>query len=131
MKNIVIILLSCLLVSCGRDTYQDFVIRNKTGHNVEIVGFVRRFPPELWRSDTIIILAQDSFLVERVNGEMSDNRTFYSIDPVDSVRVIFDIEKLLVLTCEGDEESCHPLVSSYFSECTITNDDYDIAIAIE
>jgi len=108
MKKIfyLIILLSVLTQSCVDQASDDIVytIFNQTDKNVKVLGFIRDFdnPENSTRATPINIAPNMSFKVTRINGLDDDTgKGFYSFYGVDSVRVIFNNEKVQVLTSEN------------------------------
>lgn len=107
MKHLIYIVLVLLLSSCVdmQVKYYDYVIYNQTDKMVKVLGFKTHSLSEVLDSaiaaDPILISPNGKFEITRENG-MSSNVTmrFYSIRGVDSVRVIFNEEKVLI--CADD-----------------------------
>lgn len=131
IKNIILLVISLIFIGCPLPDQEyskiDFILFNQTDKNVKVLGFVQRAPD--FPADPINIQPNDLYKVTRITG--LDNNTvmsFYSIKNggVDSVRVIFNNEKVKVYTrtppdncniCDGDENY------QYF----ITEEDYESA----
>lgn len=84
----------------------DFTMFNRTDKTVKVLGFVRDFdnPEKSTKAKPIAINPNSQFKVTRVTGiEGNTHMRFYSLSNggVDSVRVIFNNEKVLAVTLEG------------------------------
>ena len=88
--------------SCGGD-YQDYIITNASDCQVVVKGF-RMLTGDV--ADPIVIAPGEQYVVQRYYGEGSDERHFYSIGLIDSVRVEFNGEKLLVAKCKEGATNC-------------------------
>jgi hypothetical protein len=134
MKHFFLILIFCGFYSCGDDPTQTHTLKNETDFSLEIQSFSHRGTV----NNTFIVsaeiinlepLGQISF--KRSSGEDFDNRNWFSEDSIDSVRIVFNDEKLLILECElSNPYSCHSIFQSN-DTASITNNDYEEAILIE
>ena len=132
-----IILLTCLMLgSCGEEPFDIYVLRNETSHVLNIKAFSSRNyldgTVNILKAEEINIDPLSEYNVKRTTGEYFDNRDYFSEDLIDSIRIIFDAEKLLILTCKFVEydESCHPIFRGDI-EFSITEEDYENAVPIE
>ncbi|MGB1448387.1 MAG: hypothetical protein ACPG8F_00965 [Flavobacteriaceae bacterium] len=135
MKKIIVILL--LIYSCVDQSPPKtlFTLTNDTEYEVKIESFARNRDGATIlngsiKGDDIIINPYGSFMIERV---WRDNRTFYSIRNVDSIRLIFNTSKLKIFTCEDwpNFDSCSTIFranSSY--KHIISQDDLNDAIPL-
>ena len=132
MTKFFVLLLFLVITSCGllmTGSIVTYELVNETPYQLHIQGFSHRV--KIVQSDTIIMEPNSSLLFDRESGEGSDDRTFFSVASVDSVRIVFDSEKLLVLTCDDlTDYYCHEIIKGNFY-VTITEDDYNQAVPIE
>ena len=108
----------------------EYTIFNETPVQVSVLGFVRDYenPENSLKADPIVIEGDDKFSVTRVTGIENDTGfAYYSIQSVDSVRVIFNNERVKFyggmfsencLICSGNENHQH----------IITEEDYNSAV---
>lgn len=106
MKLFTYLFITLTLSSCVDQASDDieFTLFNKTDKTVKVLGFDRdvNTPANSEMANPIIIEPNSNFKVIRVTGIDSDTGfRFYSIQGVDSVRVIFNNEKVLALTLES------------------------------
>lgn len=81
----------------------EFKLFNQTDKAVKVLGFNSQLNSNINKANPINIEPNSSFKVTRISG-FDDNvsMSFYSLrGGVDSVRVVFDSEKVLILTLEG------------------------------
>ncbi len=108
----------------------DYTIFNQTDKNVKVLGFTKQLDINNTngKAEPININPNSNYKVTRVTGIDNDTgKRFYSIYGVDSVRVVFNDERVIVYggtkgncnICEGDENHQH----------FITEDDYKSAEA--
>ncbi len=105
-----------------------YILRNKTSHVISIDSYSTRLGKDNVLASKQIILPPNEFHEQKsVNGE-----TYFSETSIDSVRISFNDEKLLVLTCKDlrNTESCHPIFNGDI-EFSITEEDYKKAVPIE
>ncbi|MUP37838.1 hypothetical protein [Labilibaculum euxinus] len=134
MKYIFLILFSCGFYSCGDSPTVTYKLHNETIYQVKISGFSNRTDinnkPFYKEAEVIFIEPFLSYEVTWDTGEGLNTRTYFSIPEIDSVRVVFNDEKLLVLKCDlSDTRSCHAIFQPF--EASITQEDYESAIPIE
>lgn len=134
MKTKVVILL--LIYSCvdQNPPITIYTLTNNTEYQIRIESFARNresdvITNESIRGDDIIIHPFGNVMNERV---FRDNRTFYSIRNVDSVRLIFNDLKLKTYTCEDwpNFNSCSTIFkgdSDKGFEHIITQEDFNAA----
>ena len=111
----------------------EYTIFNETPVQVSVLGFVRDYenPENGLKADPIIIQADDKFSVTRITGIDSDTHMrFYSLKEggVDSVRVVFNNEKVQVFG-GIDDDTPHDIFTGGDDRKTyITQEDYESAI---
>ena len=127
MKSFIIIFFGVALIGC-RSHYVTYKLINGTPYDLEIEGFSSQ---QNVHSDIISIAPNSIQEFSRLGGETTDPRTFFSIDGVDSVKIIFDAKKVLIQTCHdfNNYTNCPSIFTS--TEATITDDDYNNAVPIE
>ncbi|MBI9015620.1 MAG: hypothetical protein JEZ08_25600 [Clostridiales bacterium] len=134
MKYILYFLAICGFYSCGDDPTQTYTLTNETDYSVDIHGFSHRGVEGnefIVSAEIIKLKSLESISFERNSGEMFDNRTWFSEDAIDSVRIFFNNEKLLVIECDlGSTNSCHSIFQSK-NTASITLEDYDRAELID
>ena len=140
MKQNIYLFIILALNTCvdqGSDDIE-FTLFNQTNKNVEILGFDRDFdnPENSERATPINIAPNSSFKVTRTTG-MGDNVSmyFYSLrNGVDSVRVIFNNEKVIVYgrttgnpcyICTGDENYQHFITEQDYESAADCNGNCD------
>ncbi|WP_167604672.1 hypothetical protein [Maribellus sediminis] len=123
-KIIIYFLLMLPLYSCWYTNQPTitYTLVNDTDFDVSLVGYRNRGTSV---SDSIFLSPNSRLEFERQMGEDSDSRSFFSIASVDSVRIVFDSKKLLVLT-----DSAHALLLEE-RIVKITQEDYNNAVPIE
>ncbi len=135
MRNIIIIIVILLISSCGKGSFSTYELINETGYGLVIEGYSHR------GVDSDIILAAEKLFLEenstisfqRAKGEVTDQRTIFSISSIDSVRIIFDYNKLLVLSCPKERitaRDCHSIYNQNYFVAKITEEDYNNAVNI-
>ena len=102
MRNsfLLFVLMACM--SCG-GYIEEYTIFNDSDCNLVVKGY-DRFREQT--ADPIEIGAGKYYMVERHRGESSDNRSFFSINYVDSVRLEFNSEKVLLFVCDVEPRDC-------------------------
>jgi len=134
MKIFFLILLSCGFYSCGDDPTRTHTLINETGFPLEIHGFSHRGTETnkfIKSAEVINLGALEHICFERSSGEDFDNRTWFSEDGIDSIRIVFNDVKLLVMGCDlSDTYSCHSIFQSN-DTASITQDDYEKALSTE
>jgi hypothetical protein len=108
MKKFIYLFVTLVLSSCVDQASSniEFTLFNQTAKSVKLLGFIRDFdnPENSVKADPINIESNSNFKVTRISGIDNDTHmSFYSLKNggVDSVRVIFNDEKVLVLTLES------------------------------
>jgi len=106
MKNkfLTLVLISIVLNSCVDQGGSEIIYTmfNKTNKTVKVLGFDKSVIGSNGIAEPIIIEPDSNFSVTKVTGfENTSSQRFYSIQGVDSARVIFNNEKVLVLTLES------------------------------
>ncbi len=132
MRKIFYLCIGLALNSCVDQASDNvvFTIFNKTDKTVKVLGFDRQLDVNTnGKAEPIVIQPNSKFKVTRVTGIDDDlGNAFYSIQGVDSVRVIFNNERVKIFDglidipctiCFGDENYQH----------FITEDDYKSAEA--
>lgn len=128
---VVITLLMQACVDQGSDDI-DYRIFNQTNKNVKVLGFNKQLAPNTnGIADAINIAPNSIFKVTRITG-FDDNtgKVYYSFIGVDSVRVIFNNEKVKVYTRESVRNTPDASVLDGDSDHNhfITEEDYNSAI---
>jgi hypothetical protein len=133
MKCLFFILIICGFYSCGDDPTQTHTLINETELPLKIHGFSHRGTETnqfIKNAEIINLEALEHISFERSSGESFDSRTFFSIPDIDSVRIVFNDKKLLVLERNfSDKRSSHSIFQAF--EALITQEDYDSAQLIE
>ena len=132
--NVALILLtlnSCVDGSCDDNIYTMF---NQTNKSVKVIGY--NIDDNL-STDSIVINSNSTFQVNRGCGVDAQGETFYSFVNVDSVRVIFNSEKVKVYTREsvantpassvfdGDENHQHFIIEEDYNTAEDCNGNCD------
>lgn len=127
MKSVIFIFLLFVLIGC-RSHYATYELVNDTSFNIEIEAFDSQRNVS---SDIISMSPNSTREFSRLSGESTDPRTFFSIDGVDSVNIVFDAKRVLIQTCNDFRNymDCSAIFTS--TEVTITEEDYKSAIPIE
>ena len=133
-KNLTILgLISFTLIGCplpDQDFSEiDYTIFNQTDKNLKVLGFIKDAPE--YPLDPINIEPQSFYKVTRITGLDSDiTKSFYSARGVDSVRVIFNNEKVKVYTRESVRNTPDASILDGDSDHNhfITEEDYNSAI---
>lgn len=136
MKKLVYVLVALTVWGCEIFPDQgssdiEFTIFNETSVQVSVLGFDTELDinGNIGIADPITIQANDKFSVTRVTGIDSDTRFgFYSISGVDSVRVIFNNEKVQVFGGIDDDTPHDIFTGGDDRETYITEEDYDSAV---
>jgi hypothetical protein len=121
-----------LIVFACRPIYATYTLINSTGNNLEIYGYrMGDGHISFAAADPIYMEPFSELEFKRGAGEDYETETFFSVPYVDSVEIIFDEEKKLVLSrhiypCPD----CHSILQGFF-EATITEEDYNNAAPIE
>jgi len=124
--------------SCVDQASDDIVytIFNQTDKNVKVLGFIRDFdnPENSTRATPINIAPNMSFKVTRITGLDDDTgKAFYSIS-VDSVRVVFNNERVMVYggatgnncyICSGDKNHQHFITENDYNSAEDCNGNCD------
>ena len=121
---IAFILSGCVDTRCDDDIYTMF---NQTDKNVKVIGF--NIDEDL-STNTIAITANTHFQVNRGCGQDAEAGSFYSFSSVDSVRVIFNNQRVKVYTHESvyDTPDSSIFDGDYNLSHFITEEDYNNAI---
>lgn len=137
MKNIFYLFTFFMLNSCvdQQSSDIDFTLFNQTDKTVKIQGFDTELDiNNIGKAEPIIINPNSKFSVTRFTGLGSNTSfRFYSIIGVDSVRIIFNNEKVLGLTIEntfdqgqtifqGDENNQHFITEQDYESAEDCND---------
>ena len=88
-------------MSCGE--YDNYIITNGSDCKLIIKGFDRFRNAE---AEIIILDSGEVYTVERYSGEGHDSRSFFSNSWVDSVRLEFNGEKVLLAVCDEEPFDC-------------------------
>jgi len=133
MKYILIIALICGMLGCGDEPTNTYVLINKTEYNIQISAFSHRGTAEnpfVRKAELVVLEPLGKIEKERSFGEGGSSLTYFSEASIDSVRIIFDDKKLLVLECDlSNTQVCHSIFQAF--EATITQENYDSAELIE
>ncbi len=130
-KLLLLCFLGAVVFAC-RQGYDTYTLTNSTGYNLEIYGYRMGIGHISYAEANPIYMEPFSELdFQRSAGEDTDSRTFFSVSSVDSVEIIFNEEKKLVLSrhiypCID----CHSILQG-FHLATITEEDYNNAVPIE
>lgn len=105
MKQFIYLFIALAFNSCVDQGSSDieFTLFNQTDKTVKVLGFNTQLDVNTnGKAEPITISPNSEFKVTRVTGIEDDTGfRFYSIRGVDSVRVIFNNEKVLALTLEN------------------------------
>lgn len=163
MKYVKLLAMILILTGCQGYWYVEVIVENTTGHNIKIEGFYTQvvFTEEISegvyegfyeevRSEVISIQPYDNY-IQPQNFHPEDSRYYYLFleEPIDSVYIIFDDERIIVQSCEEYELGlCGELVErnilaiglyyaredidrkEYHFTYQITDEDYDRALPI-
>ena len=138
MKTIYFILGVFLCSSCVDSNRPNpiFKLINKTSYTIVVKPFARNktitgasdslpiFNGGFKKGETILLSPNETKNFER---NRSDSYQFYSVVNVDSVRVIFDEEKLMTQVCNGGKLTCNTDLVNGSSIYTFTESDYQNA----
>lgn len=131
-KTLILFLLTIISFSCEVSSEIEYTIFNQTDRTVKILGFDRDFdnPENSAKAEQIIIEPNSSFSVTKLAGfENTSSERFYSIQGVDSVKVIFNNEKILVLTLESTFNQGQTIFQgNENNQHFITQQDYEKAV---
>lgn len=141
MKNLIFYILLLLLTSCVDQhvDYYDYVMYNQTDKTVKVLGFnaynynrTIHFDSAI-AADPIHIEPYGKFKVIRQNGIDSDiTKRFYSIKGVDSIRVVFDNERVLICADDtisdqtiyyGGSDGIHYITKQDYEDATVCDGD--------
>ena len=114
----------------------DFTLFNQTDKTIKVLGFNRQLDFNTnGKAELININPNSSYKVTRFTGLHTDTgKVFYSITGVDSVRVIFDNEKVKIYTrnppnpssiLDGDENHQHFIIEEDYNTAEDCNDNCD------
>lgn len=134
MKYTLIISLIYVMLGCGESPSVTYKLHNKSSHQIQVLGFSNRtdingkaFYKE---AEKIILESNETHEVSWDTGEGLNTRTYFTVPEIDSVRIIFNDEKLLVLECDlRDKNLCHPIFQPF--KASITQEDYEKAVPIK
>lgn len=133
MRLIFIILITCFLGGCGDEPTNTYLLKNETEYNIEINAFSRRGTTEnpfVRKAELVTLEPLGKIEIERPFGEGGSSLTYFSEASIDSVRIVFDGKKILILECNlSNTQVCHSIFQAF--EASITQEDYDGAELIE
>lgn len=133
MRLIFIILITCFFMGCGDEPTNTYVLRNETEYNIEVRAFSRRGTTEnpfVRKAELITLEPLGKIEIERPFGEGGSSLTYFSEASIDSVRIVFDDKKILILECElSNPQACHSIFQAF--EASITQEDYESAELID
>ncbi len=134
MKYYIYLIIAFTLNSCVDQASSniDFTLFNETDKTVKVLGFDTRLDinNNIGKANPIIIIPNSSFKVTRVTGLDSDlGYAFYSIQAVDSVRVIFDELKVKTFGGINDDTPYDIFTGGDDNKSYITEQDYNDAKA--
>lgn len=132
MKQFIYLFISLIITSCVDQSSSDidFTLFNQTDKTIKVLGFDTQFDinNNVGKANPIIINPNSSFVVTRITG--IDNDTgyrFYSIQGVDSVRVIFNNEKVKIFGGINDDTPHDIFTGGDDNKSFITEQDYESA----
>jgi hypothetical protein len=129
-KLLLLCFLGAIVFACRQD-YATYTLTNSTGYNLEIYGYRMGIGHISFAEANPIYMEPFSELEFKRSAEGYDSRTFFSVASVDSVEIIFNEEKKLVLSRDTYPcIDCHSILQG-FQLATITEDDYNNAVPIE
>ncbi len=141
-----------VLLGCGKDYYNTFLISNNTNYQIQIKGFDRKTLDHInspMHSETITIQPNSKFSVQKKkNGEDRQFGGIFLSMNIDSVIIIFDSKKIVKYACASehggvfckDKRNILNFQEYYKKECgknectysyTISDTDYDSAEIIK
>lgn len=141
MKQFIYVVIILLFNACVDQASHDIVytIFNQTDKSVKVLGFDTKneSTEEIYtqpiKADKINISPNSSFKITRVTGIDADiTKVYYSIRGIDSVRVVFNNEKVLVITrtppnpcniCDADENNQHYITEQDYENAEDCNGD--------
>lgn len=131
-KFIYFLFIILILNSCVDQASNDieFTLFNQTNKTIKVLGFDTRLDinNNIGKANTIIIDPNSSFKVTRITGLNDDlGNAFYSIQGVDSVRVIFNNEKVLIFGGINDNTPHDIFTGGDDNKSFITEEDYENA----
>ncbi len=131
MKQFIYLFITLVLNSCVDQASDDieFTLFNQTDKTVKVLGFDTSLDVDTnGKSEPIIIKPNTEFKVIRVTG-LNDNlgNAFYSIQGVDSVRVIFDDLKVKTFGGINDDTPHDIFTGGDDNKSFITEQDYESA----
>ncbi len=134
MKKLIYLSIIILVNACvDQDTPgTTFILQNDSSYDVRIIPYSRnRVNGEITdgstKGDVISIIKGDRKTIVR---EHRENKTFYSIENVDAVRVIFDESKVLIFICNDwpSMTNCSTIfLGDSDNKHVITEQDYESA----
>ena len=134
MKQFNYLVITLIISSCVDQASNDieFTLFNQTDKTVKVLGFVSDYanPENSLKADPIIIEPNSSFKVTRITGIDSDTHmSFYSLrnGGVDSVRVIFNNEKVKIFGGINDDTPYDIFTGGDDNKSFITEQDYESA----
>lgn len=129
--KLLLLFFSGLIVFSCRQHYATYTLTNSTKYNLEIYGYRMQVGHISFAEAKPIYMEPFSELEFKRSVEGFDSRTFFSVSSVDSVEIIFDEEKKLVLSQHSYPcTDCHSILQG-FHLATITEEDYNNAVPIE
>jgi hypothetical protein len=98
-KSLVFGVLIVLLASCEKTWYDEFVIVNSTNHQVLIDAYDTDIESELIH-ESINIAPKGNYSIFKGNGFHGDIPGIFKDDEIDSVRIVFDNNKVIIQSCD-------------------------------
>jgi hypothetical protein len=122
------------MLGCGDSPTVTYKLHNESAHQIQVLGFSNRTDIDgkafYKEADKIFLESNQTHVVSWDTGEGLNTRTYFSVPEVDSIRIVFDDKKLLVLECDlSNTQVCHSIFQAF--EASITQEDYEEAIPIE
>lgn len=132
MKLFIYLFITLTLSSCVDQASDDieFTLFNETDKTVKVLGFDTRLDinNNIGKANPIVISPNSSFKVTRITGLNDDlGNAFYSIQGVDSVRVIFDDLKVKTFGGINDDTPHDIFTGGDDNKSFITEQDYESA----
>lgn len=138
MKQFIYLFITLALSSCVDQASNDidFTLFNQTDKTIKVLGFNRQLDVNTnGKAELIIISPNSEFNVTRETGINDDiGNAFYSIQGVDSVRVIFNNTKVKIFDglidvpctiCFGNESNQHTITEQDYEEAEDCNGNCD------
>lgn len=111
----------------------DYTMFNETDKTVKVLGFNKSVVGANGVAEPIIIEPNSSYSITKVAGfENTSSQRFYSIQGIDSVRVIFNNSKVKVFSrtppnpcsiCDGNENNQHFITEQDYESAEDCNED--------